>query len=95
MCVWCELAVRVPLLSEALLQLEVPGLQQPDGRAGLWQQSPKGGLRRPAGEADAQLVGLRGQGEPLASAGIAVVDPLDLHVRGGKVRGLLQVDEGG
>ena len=54
----------VPLLSEALLQLDVPGLQQPDGRAGLWQQSPEGGLRRPAGEADAQLVGLRGQGEP-------------------------------
>ena len=81
----------VPLVLDAPLQLGVPGLQQLDGGAVLRQQGIEGGLRRPAGEADAQPVGLRGQGEGLASAEVAVVDPLVNHTRGGEVRGHLQV----
>ena len=81
----------VPLVLDAPLQLGIPGLQQLDGVAVLRQQGVEGGLRRPAGEADAQFVGLRGQGESLASAKVAVVDPLVDHARGGEVRGHLQV----
>ena len=53
----------------------------------------QGGRAQGGGAVKKNLVGLRGQAETLASPGVAVVDPSDFHVRGGKVRGFLQVED--